>query len=165
MLSCRQNCPCFMYKMHLRCLCELHFWAILGRRCSCAQQLYYHNCSGRIPGHTTREPQVGFKLETNCFQFYAITNLDKTSNINTKSNLCLHQCTRQASKNLPPAKDWQQFLSSGPDVLKLLCQSWTQLVETGFRAKNLIYLSCYQVYSRQYNSFSAFDRIQLPTFI
>ena len=43
------------------------------------QQLYYHDCSGRIPGHTTREPLVGFKLETNCFHFYALANLDKTS--------------------------------------------------------------------------------------
>ena len=42
-------------------------------------QLYYHDCSRRIPGHTTRAPPVGFKLETNCFQFYAIANLDKTS--------------------------------------------------------------------------------------
>ena len=42
-------------------------------------QLYYHDCSGRIPGHTTRAPPVGFELETNCFQFYAIANLDKTS--------------------------------------------------------------------------------------
>ena len=40
---------------------------------------YYHDCSGRIPGHTTRAPQVGFELETNSFQFYAIANLDKTS--------------------------------------------------------------------------------------
>ena len=31
------------------------------------QQLYYHDCLGRIPGHTTREPQVGFELETKCF--------------------------------------------------------------------------------------------------
>ena len=29
-------------------------------------QLYYHDCSGRIPGHTTRAPQVGFERETNC---------------------------------------------------------------------------------------------------
>ena len=28
---------------------------------------------------TTRAPPVGFKLETNCFQCYAIANLDKTS--------------------------------------------------------------------------------------
>ena len=28
---------------------------------------------------TTREPPVGFKLATNCFQCYAIANLDKTS--------------------------------------------------------------------------------------
>ena len=42
-------------------------------------QLYYHDCSGQIPGHTTRAPPVGFELETNCFQFYAIANLDKTS--------------------------------------------------------------------------------------
>ena len=32
-----------------------------------------------IPGHTTRAPPVGFELETNGFQFYAIANLDKTS--------------------------------------------------------------------------------------
>ena len=25
-----------------------------------SQQLYYHYCSGRIPGHTTRAPPVGF---------------------------------------------------------------------------------------------------------
>ena len=42
-------------------------------------QLYYHDCSGRIPGHTTRAPAVGFELETNSFQFFAIANLDKTS--------------------------------------------------------------------------------------
>ena len=43
-------------------------------------QLYhdYHDCSGRIPGHTTRAPPVGFEPETNGFQFYAIANLDKT---------------------------------------------------------------------------------------
>ena len=33
----------------------------------------------RIPGHTTRAPPVGFELESNGFQFYAIANLDKTS--------------------------------------------------------------------------------------
>ena len=32
-----------------------------------------------IQGHTTRAAQVGFELGTNCFQFYAIANLDKTS--------------------------------------------------------------------------------------
>ena len=32
-----------------------------------------------IPGHTTRAPPVGFELETNSFQFYAIANLYKTS--------------------------------------------------------------------------------------
>ena len=37
-------------------------------------QLYYHDCAGRIPGHTTRAPRVGFELETNGFQFYAIAN-------------------------------------------------------------------------------------------
>ena len=42
-------------------------------------QLYHHDCSGRIPGYTTRAPPVGFDLETNGFQFYAITNLDKMS--------------------------------------------------------------------------------------
>ena len=31
----------------------------------------YHDCSGRIPGHTTRAPPVGFELETNGFRFYA----------------------------------------------------------------------------------------------
>ena len=42
-------------------------------------QPYYHDCAGRIPGHTTRAPPVGFELETNGFQLYAIANLDKTS--------------------------------------------------------------------------------------
>ena len=37
-----------------------------------------HDCSGRIPGHTSRAPPVGFELETNGFQFYGIANLDKT---------------------------------------------------------------------------------------
>ena len=32
-----------------------------------------------IPGHTTREPPVGFELATNCFQLYVIANFDKTS--------------------------------------------------------------------------------------
>ena len=34
-----------------------------------------------VPGHSTRAPQVGFELVTNCIQFYAIANLnlDKTS--------------------------------------------------------------------------------------
>ena len=35
--------------------------------------------TGRFPGHTTRAPPVGFELEINDFQFYAIANLDKTS--------------------------------------------------------------------------------------
>ena len=35
--------------------------------------------SGRISGHTTRAPPVGFELATNGIQFYAIANLDKTS--------------------------------------------------------------------------------------
>ena len=34
------------------------------------------------PRHTTWEPQLVFKSETNCFQFYAIANLDKTSLVN-----------------------------------------------------------------------------------
>ena len=42
------------------------------------KQLYYHDWSGRIPGHTTRAPPVGFELETNGVQLYAIANLDKT---------------------------------------------------------------------------------------
>ena len=46
-------------------------------RCVHSPQLYYHDCSGWIPGHTTREPPVGFELETNCFQFCAIANLAK----------------------------------------------------------------------------------------
>ena len=33
----------------------------------------------RIPGHTTREPPVGFKLVTKGIQCYVIANLDKTS--------------------------------------------------------------------------------------
>ena len=33
-------------------------------------------------GNYSLDPQVGFKLETNCFQFYVIANLDKTSLIN-----------------------------------------------------------------------------------
>ena len=41
-------------------------------------QLYYHDCSGRIPGHTTRAPPVGFELETNGFQFYAILIIGRT---------------------------------------------------------------------------------------
>ena len=28
---------------------------------------YYHDCSIRIPGHTTRAPPAGFELETNGF--------------------------------------------------------------------------------------------------
>ena len=44
-----------------------------------SQQLYYHHCSGRIPGHTTRAPPVGCELEINCFKIHAIANLDKTS--------------------------------------------------------------------------------------
>ena len=43
------------------------------------QQLYYHDYLGRIAGHTTRAPQVGFELETNGFLCYAIANWDKTS--------------------------------------------------------------------------------------
>ena len=33
----------------------------------CSPQLYYHDCSGLSPGHTTRAPPVGFELETNVF--------------------------------------------------------------------------------------------------
>ena len=65
-----------------------------------SQQLYYHDCSGRIPGHTTRVPQVGFELETNGFQFYAIANLDKTS---TANDGCIKQTDR------PSYYIWQYF--------------------------------------------------------
>ena len=41
-----------------------------GRRFAAA--FYYHDCLGRIPGDTTRESPIGFELETNSFQFYAI---------------------------------------------------------------------------------------------
>ena len=53
----------------------------IGRRFAAALFLLDHDCSGRIPGHTTRAPLVGFELETNGFrvQFYAIPNLEKTS--------------------------------------------------------------------------------------
>ena len=44
-----------------------------------SQQLYHHDCWRQIPGYTTREPQQGFELETNSFQFYSIANLEKTS--------------------------------------------------------------------------------------
>ena len=33
----------------------------------------------RIPGHTTKEPPVGFELATKGIQFYVIANLDMTS--------------------------------------------------------------------------------------
>ena len=51
---------------------RLHF------RAGGSPQLYYHDCSGRIPGHTTRAPPVGFVLETNGFQLYAIANFPST---------------------------------------------------------------------------------------
>ena len=53
-------------------------------------QLYYHDCSGRIRGHTTKTPPVGFQLETNAFQFYAIANLDRRPyTVVVHSRLCL----------------------------------------------------------------------------
>ena len=55
---------------------------------------------GRIPGHTTRAPPLGFELETNSFQFYAIANLDKT--INT-TGLELRSTRRSESLSLAPA--------------------------------------------------------------
>ena len=61
----------------LRFLLKIRSVRILGGGGS--QQLYYYDCSGRIAGHTTRVPRVGFELETNSFQFYAIANLDKIS--------------------------------------------------------------------------------------
>ena len=48
----------------------------VGRRPS-SPQLYHHDYSGRIPGHTTRAPPIGLELETNGFQIYAGANLDK----------------------------------------------------------------------------------------
>ena len=51
-------------------------------------QLYYHDCSGRIPGHTTRAPPVGFELETNCFQYYVIANFESSTR---------HHCTKLVS--------------------------------------------------------------------
>ena len=39
----------------------------IGRRFAAALFLLDHDCSGRIPGHTTRAPLVGFELETNGF--------------------------------------------------------------------------------------------------
>ena len=41
-----------------------------------------------VPGHTTREPQVGFELATNSIQLYAIAKLDKTS-LQCASNCCI----------------------------------------------------------------------------
>ena len=55
---------------------EIRAGSLSGRRFAAA---LYHDCSGRISGHTTRAPPVGFKLETNGFQLYAIANLDKKS--------------------------------------------------------------------------------------
>ena len=66
-------------------------------------QLYYHDCSGRIPGHTTRAPPVGFELETNSFQLYAIANLDKTSLQPEQSGTTI----LQAKKLLQVAKHYE----------------------------------------------------------
>ena len=79
--------PCYATKIYRYCLHILHSStimmnnAVLGRRFAAALLPRVHDCSGRIPGHTTREPPVGFELETNGFQFYDIANLDKTCNI------------------------------------------------------------------------------------
>ena len=50
----------------------------------------------KVPGHTTREPQVGFELATNCIQLYAIANLDKTSHMMKPSGSVLY-----ADRNIP----------------------------------------------------------------
>ena len=70
-------------------------------------QLYYHDCSGsgRIPGHATRASSVGFELETNGFQLYAIADLP-TENAKKKNNSfffdkCLTLTLSQRS-NTPP---------------------------------------------------------------
>ena len=52
-------------------------------------QLYYHDCSGRIPGHTARAPPIEFQLETHGFQFYAIANLDKPETQASHSGSCV----------------------------------------------------------------------------
>ena len=49
--------------------CKLRFAAAL------LPELFGNN----VPGHTTREPQVGFELAPNGIQFDAIANLYKTS--------------------------------------------------------------------------------------
>ena len=68
------------------CACR-NFLVLVGLRFATAL-LPRPYCSGRIPGHTTREPQVGFELETNSFQLHAIANLDKTSlgKVSTKTH-------------------------------------------------------------------------------
>ena len=37
--------------------------------------------TGTVPGHTARVPPVRFELATNCIQFYAVANLDKTEKL------------------------------------------------------------------------------------
>ena len=50
-----------------------------GKRWGFAAALLPRLFGNNVPGHTTREPPVGLELATNGIQFYAITNLDKTS--------------------------------------------------------------------------------------
>ena len=53
--------------------------SLLARRQRFAAALLPRLLGTKVPGHTTRAPQVGFELATNCIQLYAIANLDKTS--------------------------------------------------------------------------------------
>ena len=62
---------------------KCHVWFLLQRkRGGGLQQIYYHDCSGKHPRSHHRGAtvaQVGIDLATNCIQFCAIVNLDKTS--------------------------------------------------------------------------------------
>ena len=77
--------------------------------CRGSPQLYYHNCLGRIPGHTTRVPQVGFISMRNRI----IASEEK---LGSWSNF--QQNSKKNEERTTLAAQWQCVLLPGA------CKSW-----------------------------------------
>ena len=66
---------------------------------------YYHDCSIRIPGHTTRAPPAGFELETN--GFHAFVRVAPHISAPLMRCGCARHCAALRGVLLPPgARAW-----------------------------------------------------------
>ena len=85
------------------------------KRRSFAAALLSRLFGNRIPGHTTRAPPVGFELATDGIQFYAIANLDRTSDMANISPFFLSKFSPVPATLFISVSD--TFFSPGSDTL------------------------------------------------